>query len=52
MSFNVGDLVKVLPPFDFVFPETYTIEYIKEDGTCGICGDRDFDPKYLQLVTP
>ena len=47
---QVGDTVKVLPPFDIAFPETYTVEAVKEDGTCTIAGDRDFDPIYLEKI--
>lgn len=45
-----GDAVRVLEPFNTSFPAVYPIDYIKPDGTCGICTDRDFDPKYLEKV--
>lgn len=48
--FQVGDNVRVLAPFDTAFPGVYPIEYIKDDGTCGICVDRDFAPIYLEKV--
>lgn len=44
---TVGTIVRVLPPFDTAFPGTYIVEAVKEDGTCVICEDRDFDPIYL-----
>ena len=47
---QVGDLVRVLPPFREAFPEIYPVEYLKGDGTCGICGDRDFHPRHLEKV--
>ena len=47
---QVGDIVRVLPPFQEAFPDTYLIEYINRDGVCGICEDRDFDPKFLEIV--
>lgn len=47
---NVGDLVRVLDPFTIAYPDTYAIETIKDDGTCVICTDRDFDPMYLEKV--
>lgn len=47
---EIGTIVKVLPPFDYAFPFTYAIEVIKEDGTCVIDGDRDFDPSWLEIV--
>lgn len=51
MELSVGDIVRVLPPFDTAFPDEYVIEEIKPDGTCVICGDRDFDPIFLQKVS-
>lgn len=47
---QVGDIVKVLPPFDGAFSGAYAIEDIKPDGTCVIAGDRDFDPIYLEKI--
>lgn len=47
---KIGWLVKVLPPFDVAFSETYKVCGIKKDGTCVICEDRDFDPRYLGIV--
>lgn len=49
--FNVGDIVRVLPPFTIAFPETYPIDSIHSNGVCVIAGDRDFDPIYLEIVT-
>ena len=46
--FSVGDLVRVLPPFDEAFPDAYPVEEVKDDGTCVICGDRDFAPCFLE----
>lgn len=51
MGFVVGDIVRVLPPFNTAYPDEYVIEAIKEDGTCVICGDRDFDPIFLEKVS-
>lgn len=48
--FQVGDTVRVLSPFTIAFPETYTIDAIHENGVCVICGDRDFDPIFLEKV--
>lgn len=47
---NVGDTVRVLPPFNEAFPDTYTVEAVHEDGTCVICEDRDFAECFLELV--
>ena len=47
---QVGDSVKVLPPFDLTFPAVYAVEAVKPDGTCTIEGDRDFDPIYLEKI--
>ena len=47
---SVGDMVRVKEPFTKAFPDVYVIEYVKEDGTCVICEDRDFDPIYLERV--
>lgn len=50
-TLQVGDLVRVRKPFSFAFPDEYPIEAIKEDGTCVICKDRDFDPIFLEKVS-
>lgn len=50
MMLAVGDIVRVLPPFDLAFPDTYPVDDIKPDGTCVICGDRDFAPEFLERV--
>ena len=47
---NVGDKVKVLAPFDHAFPDVYEVLSIHENGVCVICEDRDFDPKFLEVV--
>ena len=43
-------MVVVSPVFARGFPDTYVVEFVKEDGTCVICGDRDFAPQYLTVV--
>lgn len=48
--FEVNEIVRVLEPFKEAFPAEYVIEQIKENGVCVICGDRDFDPKFLERV--
>lgn len=45
-----GDIVKVLPPFNYLFPDVYEIVMVKENGVCVICDDRDFDPIYLEYA--
>ena len=50
MELKIGDIVKVLYPFNYAFPDAYPVEAVKPDGTCVICGDRDFDPVYLELA--
>ena len=47
---KVGDKVKVLYPFNDAYPDTYIVEAVMEDGVCIICGDRSFDPKFLEVV--
>ena len=47
---QVGDVVRVLPPFAIAYPDEYVIEEVKLDGTCVIAGDRDFDPIYLEKI--
>jgi hypothetical protein len=47
---QVGDVVKVLAPFNEAFPDVYAVEAVKPDGTCVIAGDRDFDPVYLEKI--
>jgi len=47
---QIGDVVIVRAPFNYLFQGVYVIEAIKEDGTCVIDTDRDFDPKFLELV--
>jgi hypothetical protein len=47
-TLQVGDIVRVLYPFNTAFPGAYPIEAIHENGVCVICEDRDFDPVYLE----
>jgi len=48
---QVGDTVKVLPPFDIAFPDAYVIEAFHEERNAFvICGDREFDPQHLEVV--
>lgn len=49
--YEVGCMVKVLPPFDKAFPDVYEISGKHERGVCVIAGDRDFDPRYLEIVS-
>lgn len=49
--FNVGDKVTVSEWFVQAFPGVYTIESIREDGTCTINGGVDFAPEHLTKVT-
>jgi hypothetical protein len=50
MAFNVGDQVKVLPPFDIALPDVYVIEGADESGALLIAGGRSFAAEFLQLV--
>lgn len=47
---NIGDIVRVLSPFNQAFPFEYTIIDIHPNGVCVICEDRDFDPIFLEKV--
>lgn len=47
---TVGSKVKVKAPFDVAFPGEYIVESISETGAFRICGDRDFDAAWLELV--
>lgn len=48
---QIGDRVRVLPPFDSAFPDVYTIDGINPDtGALQIMGDRDFDAAFLEKV--
>jgi hypothetical protein len=47
-TLQVGDIVRVLYPFNTAFPGAYPIKAIHENGVCMICEDRDFDPVYLE----
>lgn len=47
---KIGDKVRVLEPFNASFPDIYDVVYVKENGVCGILDDRDFDPKFLEVV--
>ena len=50
-SLTVGDVVKVLPPFDSVFPDTYEIVGINIDTSAyQILDGRDFNSIYLEKV--
>lgn len=46
----VGQLVRVLPPFEASFPGIYVIEAVSETGAFQIAGGIDFDPIYLEAV--
>lgn len=46
--FKIGDMVRVKHPFSVAFPDVYEIEVVREDGTCVICGDREFAPMHLE----
>lgn len=35
--FAVGDLVRVNPPFEASFPDTYTVESVGDDGSGTPC---------------
>ena len=43
-------VVRVLPPFDFSYPDTYEVEEISETGAWKVAGGVDFDPSYLEQV--
>ena len=51
---EVGQIVRVLPPFAESFPDTYEIVEVinNDDGqiACAIAGDGAFDPKYVEAV--
>ena len=47
---QIGDIVRVLPPFDKEFPDAYVIEGVSEAGAFQICDGREFDEKYLTLA--
>lgn len=51
---NVGDKVKLLSPFDVVYPGEFTIESIRtlDDGSTAvrISMGADFDPQFLEKV--
>ena len=51
---NVGDTVKLLSPFDVIYPGTFTIESIRtlEDGNTAIriSMGSDFDPQFLEKI--
>jgi len=48
-GFAVGQLVRVLPPFDAAFPDAYPIEGFSP-ASVQIAGGVDFDPVYLAAV--
>ena len=48
---NIGNVVRVLAPFDAAFPDTYEIVgYSAERDVYQICGDRDFSEAFLEKV--
>lgn len=48
---QIGDIVRVLAPFNVAFPHEYEVCGINADtGAYQICGDRDFAPEYLEKV--
>jgi len=48
---TIGSRVKVKHPFDVAFPGEYIVEAISDTGAFRICGDRDFDASWLELVS-
>lgn len=60
--FSVGDVVRLLPPFNDSFPGTYPIVSVNDDGICRLklmeSDDpdnpdqwlTDFDPKFLETA--
>lgn len=49
--FNVGDQVRVLPPFGYTFTEVYTIVSINADGVYFLTGiEGGFDEIYLEAA--
>lgn len=52
MTFQIGDTVRVLPPFDVAWPGEWIITGINPDtGAHQINGGKDFAPEYLEKVT-
>ena len=49
--FNIGDNVKVLPPFDSGCPNTYqVIAYVAENNSYLLSNDIEFVAEYLEKV--
>ena len=53
--FNVGDKVRVLPPFEVAFPDVYTVAAVDAESEGGpvffLEGvDSAFDTRYLEVV--
>ena len=49
-TYNPSDVIRVLAPFDAVFPDTYVVEGVDESGSALIAGGRSFADEYLELV--
>lgn len=48
---QVGDIVRVLAPFNVAFPDTYEVTGINEvTGALQILDGRDFDAVFLEKV--
>ncbi len=52
--FNIGDTVKLLPPFSLVYGGEYVVEDVRvlEDGSTAvrISMGADFDPQFLEKI--
>lgn len=47
--YKIGDLVRILPPFNSAYPEVYAITGIRiPDEVYQILDERDFDVRYLE----
>lgn len=49
---QIGDQVRVVAPFNTVFPDVYTVEgYQEVNNSWVICGDREFEEQFLEVVS-
>lgn len=49
---NIGDTVRILPPFNAAYPGTYTvIAHNVEASAYTLEGVGDFDAQYLEVVS-
>ena len=49
-GWRVGEMVRILPPFDSTYPDTYPIQGFDPEHNAILVADAGFDPMYVEAV--